>query len=163
MVAGLREVCSGLRAVAAPWRDSPACPLEIPIGGTAGSVTVGAGSYLFLGFLFTTSWRAVAGSLGRFGGWILAAVIVAMSTYLLYKYYERRRFLKNLRVSRHLPEELMFMLENASLIPIVDLRHRLEVEYDAVRIPGALSITLEEIEARKDEIPHDREVILYCS
>ena len=35
-------------------------------------------------------------------------------------------------------------------------------EYDAAHLPGALSIPLEELEARLAEIPEDQEVIAYC-
>ena len=35
-------------------------------------------------------------------------------------------------------------------------------EYDAAHLPGALSIPLEELEARIAEIPREREVIAYC-
>jgi rhodanese-related sulfurtransferase len=94
---------------------------------------------------------------------VLAAAAMAMAGYILYKYYDRRRFLKRLRVARISPEELMAMITGGERLAIVDLRHRLEVEFDGVRIPGALSISFDEIEARKDEIPRDEEVILYCS
>jgi rhodanese-related sulfurtransferase len=45
----------------------------------------------------------------------------------------------------------------------VDLRHQLEVRTDNVKLPGAIWMTLDELESRHQEIPRDRDVILYCS
>jgi membrane protein DedA with SNARE-associated domain len=153
----------GLSAVAAPMAGLTRMPLsKFVLADSAGSIGW-CGSYLLLGYLFHNQLEKVAENLARFGGWVLTAAILAVVSYVLYKFYDRRRFLKNLRVSRISPEELMGMLDRSERVVIVDLRHRVEVEFDAVRIPGALSITLDEIEARKDEIPRDEEVILYCS
>jgi len=44
---------------------------------------------------------------------------------------------------------------------IVDLRSRLSA--DANLIPGAIRISLEDFPARSQEIPRDREIILFCS
>jgi membrane protein DedA with SNARE-associated domain len=153
----------GLSAVAAPMAGLTRMSLsKFLLADSAGSVVWG-GSYLLLGLLFHNQLENVAERVGRFGGWVLAAAAMAMAGYILYKYCDRRRFLKRLRVARISPEELMAMITGGERLAIVDLRHRLEVEFDGVRIPGALSISFDEIEARKDEIPRDEEVILYCS
>jgi hypothetical protein len=39
----------------------------------------------------------------------------------------------------------------------------LEVESDRFKLPGAIWMTLDEIETRHEEIPRDRDVILYCT
>jgi membrane protein DedA with SNARE-associated domain len=153
----------GLSAVAAPMAGLTRMPLHKFLLADAAGSLIWTGSYLLLGFLFHNQLEDVAASLARFGGRLLIAAVLALAAYILYKVYDRRRFLKNLRVARITPEELNDMLQSNQPVAIIDLRHRLEVEYDTVRIPGALSITLEEIEARKDEIPRDQEVILYCS
>jgi rhodanese-related sulfurtransferase len=46
---------------------------------------------------------------------------------------------------------------------IVDLRHALDFEADAVVIPGAVHLSPEELEPHSREIPRDRDVILYCT
>lgn len=153
----------GLSAVAAPMAGLTRMPLsKFLLADAAGSI-VWSGSYLLLGFLFHNQLEEIAAQVSRFGGWVLTGAGLAVAAYILYKFYDRRRFMKNLRVSRIAPEELMAMLERGERVVIVDLRHRLEVEFDCVRIPGALSITLDEIEVRKSEIPREEEVILYCS
>lgn len=46
---------------------------------------------------------------------------------------------------------------------MVDVRHPLALELDPETIPGAINFTLEEIEHRHQEIPRDRDIVLYCS
>jgi rhodanese-related sulfurtransferase len=46
---------------------------------------------------------------------------------------------------------------------IVDLRQPLDIEIVPYVIPGALRMAMEELEERHQEIPRDREIVLYCS
>jgi rhodanese-related sulfurtransferase len=46
---------------------------------------------------------------------------------------------------------------------VVDLRRSLEVEHDKVKLPGAIWIDLDELETREQEIPLEKDVVLYCS
>ncbi len=153
----------GLSAVAAPMAGLTRMPaLRFALADTAGSC-LWVGSCLTAGYLFRNQLEDVAFGLRRFGAWIFVAAAAAAAFYVAYKFLARRRFLRGLRVSRISPEELMEMLDRGEDVAVVDLRHALELEYDAFRVPGALQIAMDDIEARKDELPRDREVILYCS
>jgi rhodanese-related sulfurtransferase len=46
---------------------------------------------------------------------------------------------------------------------ILDLRSSSEVERNPLLIRGARHMTLDEVQARLQEIPRDRDIILYCS
>ena len=46
---------------------------------------------------------------------------------------------------------------------IIDLRETMIKELQPVQIPGARSMSYDEIEHRHSEIPRDREIILYCT
>ena len=46
---------------------------------------------------------------------------------------------------------------------ILDLRAPAELDLDPSLIRGAVHMTIEEVELRQQEIPRDREIILYCS
>ncbi len=46
---------------------------------------------------------------------------------------------------------------------VVDLRHALDVDADPVVIPGAVRVSVQDLEAGRLGFPRDREVILYCS
>ena len=99
----------------------------------------------------------------RWGGWLVAALASSLAAYVLWKFIQRRRFLRRLRIARITPKELMDKLTAQENISIVDLRQPMDIEAFPQMIPGALRIAMEEIEERHGEIPRDRDVVLYCS
>ena len=99
----------------------------------------------------------------RWGGWLVAVLAGSLAAYVLWKFIQRRRFLRRLRIARITPKELMDKLTAQENISIVDLRQPMDIEAFPQMIPGALRIAMEEIEERHGEIPRDRDVVLYCS
>ena len=99
----------------------------------------------------------------RWGGWLVAVLAGGLAAYVLWKFIQRRRFLRQLRIARITPKELMDKLTAKENISIVDLRQPMDIEAFPQMIPGALRIAMEEIEERHGEIPRDRDVVLYCS
>jgi hypothetical protein len=99
----------------------------------------------------------------RLGEWLVLLLASALAVYLLGKYWQRRRFLRVLRLARITPEELKGRLDRGEEIVIVDLRHALDLEADPHHIPGALHLSPDELETRHIEIPRDREIVLYCT
>jgi membrane protein DedA with SNARE-associated domain len=116
-----------------------------------------------LGFIFSDQLEQIAAHSLRWGGWLVVVLAGSLAAYVLWKYIQRRRFLRRLRVARISPKELMDKLTAGDTISIVDLRQPIDVETFPQMIPGALRIAMEEIEARHGEIPRDRDVVLYCS
>ncbi len=99
----------------------------------------------------------------RWGGWLVAVLAGSLAAYVLWKFIQRQRFLRRLRIARITPKELMDKLTAGETISIVDLRQPIDIEAFPQMIPGALRIAMEEIEDRHREIPRDRDVVLYCS
>ena len=60
------------------------------------------------------------------------------------------------------PDELRQLLTSEG-VALFDLRNALAIEVDPRRIPGAQVMSLEDLDARHEEIPRDREIVLYCS
>ena len=116
-----------------------------------------------LGFAFSSELERMARYAMRLGEMLVVLTLGALVAYILYKYTQRRRFLRDLRVARITPEELKSMLDAGENIQIVDLRHSVEFEADPLTIPGALRLDPKEIEQRQQEIPRDRDVVLYCT
>jgi len=77
------------------------------------------------------------------------------------KFVQRRRFIKQLDVARITPEELRDRMNAGEDLYIVDLRSRLSEGDDVIR--GAARMSLEDLSMRSQEIPRDREIILFCS
>ena len=72
----------------------------------------------------------------------------------------RTWFLKELDIARITPAELRDRLDAGEDLFIVDLRSRVD---ESSLIPGATWIPPEDLTARNEEIPRDREIILFCS
>jgi membrane protein DedA with SNARE-associated domain len=113
-----------------------------------------------LGLIFSEQLEEIA---LRWGGWLVAVLAGSLAAYVLWKFIQRRRFLRRLRIARITPKELMDKLTAGETISIVDLRQPMDIEAFPQMIPGALRIAMEEIEDRHGEIPRDRDVVLYCS
>ena len=113
-----------------------------------------------LGLIFSDQLEQIA---LRWGGWLVAVLAGSLAAYVLWKFIQRRRFIRRLRIARITPKELMDKLTAGETISIVDLRQPMDIEAFPQMIPGALRIAMEEIEERHREIPRDRDVVLYCS
>ena len=61
-------------------------------------------------------------------------------------------------VERITIDDLKAMLAAKTPVTIIDVRHNI-----LEKIQGALHIPVDEIEARLNEIPRDREVVTYCA
>jgi membrane protein DedA with SNARE-associated domain len=122
-----------------------------------------AGTFLGLGFAFSGQIERVAEGLASLGGWLLVLLAGAFAAYIAKKYITRQRFLRELRIARITVEELKEKIDSGEELVIVDLRHSLDFEADPETIPGAFRMDAKELEEKNDQIPRDREVILYCT
>jgi membrane protein DedA with SNARE-associated domain len=89
--------------------------------------------------------------------------VVGTAAILAWRYRQRHRFLTDLRMARIKPEEVKGMIDRGEKPYIVDLRHALDFLPDPRVIPGAVRMTPDDVTARQQEIPRDREIILYCT
>jgi membrane protein DedA with SNARE-associated domain/rhodanese-related sulfurtransferase len=152
-----------------------------PIAGQAGI------SYLeFLGYdlLGSLIWASAWLFAGRFFGDIakrsaefflflrhnsVIIVVLAVVGVVLYKLWKKRQFRTELRGLRLEPQDLKALIDAAvenEGCPkpfIVDLRHPLDVLSDPLVLPGALRIGPEELKQRREMIPGDRDIIVYCT
>lgn len=153
----------GLNTAAAPMAGLTRMPLTKFLAADIAGAAAWSGTYLAVGYLFRNQLEAAAEQAGRMGSWLLFVLVSLLAIYIAWKYYQRRRFIRDLRVDRVTPEELMKMIEAGEDLAVVDLRRSLEVDHDNAKLPGAIWIDLDDLEDRQDEIPRDKDVILYCS
>ena len=97
---------------------------------------------------------------GRFSGALLVLGIVA---FFLWRVMRRRMVLKELAAARLEPEELKRQLDAGEPVFIVDLRHPLELLPEPFTLPGAFHFSPDTLAARQQEIPRDRDIVLYCT
>jgi membrane protein DedA with SNARE-associated domain len=122
-----------------------------------------AGGFLGLGWLFSDQLERVADWAAQLGGWLLVILVGGAAGYIVWKYYQRQKFLRELRIARITAQELKQKIDAGEAVVVVDLRHRIDFEAEPEAIPGALHVPPEELEQRHGEIPRDRELILYCT
>jgi membrane protein DedA with SNARE-associated domain len=130
---------------------------------TMGAI-VWAGAWMGLGYVFSDALELVAARAAYLGNHVLLIAGVALASYIALKYLQRQRFLRSLRIARITPDELKRRLDagDGDLV-IIDTRSALEVTTTPYAIRGAMWIAAEEIDQRRDEVPRDREIVLYCT
>jgi membrane protein DedA with SNARE-associated domain len=124
---------------------------------------VWVGAYTGLGFAFSDQIERVAARAEELGGRLVLLLGVALTGYIGWKYVQRRRFIRQLRIDRITPEELKRKLDAGEEVVVVDLRHSLDFEAEPATIPGAIQLSPDQLEQRHQEIPRDRELVLYCT
>jgi membrane protein DedA with SNARE-associated domain len=122
-----------------------------------------AGAYAGVGFIFSEQLDRVCVHLQRLGSGLLVLVLGGLAAYLGFKYYQRQRFIRALRIARITPEELKQKLDAGEDVVVMDLRHSVEFGADDAKVPGAIHLDPEEIEQGHLEIPRDRDIVLYCT
>jgi membrane protein DedA with SNARE-associated domain len=149
--------------------------VAVPLAANSGVPLLSFFSYDLLGsLLYVGAYLAVGRVLGDridklsvFAGSLKSAslilAMIAAVTILVWRFYQRRRFQTNVRIPRISPEEVRDLIEGGPTPYIVDLRHPLDMLTDPRMIPGAIRMTPDELSSRQDEIPRDREIILYCT
>jgi len=153
----------GLGTVAPPLAGIIRLPLaRFLLYSGAGSL-LWVGTYLLLGYVFRDQLQDVARHMLALGGGLGTLLGAALVAWLGVKYAQRRRFLRDLKVARISPQELRSRLAEGEEVLIVDLRGALDFASDPRTIPGALRVSAEELAERHETIPHDREIVLYCT
>ena len=122
-----------------------------------------AGGFVLLGFLFSRELERVMEQMARFGSMAALVLFVALGSYLGWKFWQRERFIRSLRASRIMPEDLLARICAGEPVTIIDLRHSLELGPEPMQLPGARWYDRKELETRHGEIPLDQDIILYCT
>lgn len=121
------------------------------------------GAGLALGYTFHHAVNQLLKHLEDLGFWAGVVLGVALALVILYKWWQRRRVMKVLRLARISAAELKALLDSGNPPQIVDVRNRSAHLHDPRRIPGAMRMTIDEIDARLGDLPRDREIVLYCT
>jgi len=149
--------------------------LAAPVAGQNG---MGYGAFLLFDGIGATIWVGALLTAGRFFGDLLrrnpnmlnwvgrfsgALLILGILGFFLGRVYRRRSVLKKLVAARLEPEELKKQLDAGEAVYIVDLRHPLELIPEPFTLPGAVHFSPDALAARGNEIPRDRDIVLFCT
>jgi membrane protein DedA with SNARE-associated domain len=122
-----------------------------------------AGTYLGAGYVFSGEIEGVAEYGMRLGRGLGLLIVGSLACYIAYRFIARQRFLRELRIARITAEELKRKIDAGEDLVIVDLRHSMDFEANPETIPGAFRMDAKELEQKNDRLPHDREIILFCT
>ena len=144
----------------------------------AGALRIGWPRFIFLSMLSAALWVGVALAAGmlfrlqieqvlqrldQIGGLAAAGGLVLLGAYVAFKWWERRRFMKTLRMARIGVAELNELIRAGTEPLIIDVRSSSARALEPHWIPGALHIALPEVAPRLKDLPRDRDIILYCT
>jgi membrane protein DedA with SNARE-associated domain/rhodanese-related sulfurtransferase len=152
--------------------------LETMAPPVAGQNGMSLGRFLLFDGIGATLWIGVLLTAGRFFGDLLkrnpslldwagrfsgALLVLGILGFFVGRVVRRRMVIKKLVAARLEPEELKRQLDAGEKAYIVDLRHPLELLADPFTLPGALHFSPDALAARHQEIPRDRDVVLFCT
>jgi membrane protein DedA with SNARE-associated domain len=153
----------GLNTAAAPLAAVVGTPYPRFAGFAFAGAALWAGVFTLAGYFFSKQIGLITQDLQRLGYWTLLLFIGAFIAYIAYRYYERVKFLNQVKGDRITPEELKVRLDVGEKVTIIDLRHPLDLLPDPQTLPHALRISPEELESRHGEISRDGEIVLFCT
>jgi membrane protein DedA with SNARE-associated domain/rhodanese-related sulfurtransferase len=155
-VPGLNAMTAPLAGISRmPWRRFA---LFDALGALLWSCT-----YIATGFVFSAKLERALASVSLLGGGLLVLLLISLGAYLGWKWQNRRRFLRKLRIARITPEELKTRMDAREDMVIVDLRHALEFDAEPETIYGAVHMDPADLEEAVEVIPRDRDIVLFCS
>jgi len=121
------------------------------------------GTFVIVGYVFSNQLEEVAARIASFGLVVLVVLAAGLAAYIGWKYTQRRRFIRSLRIARITPDQLKQKIEAGEEVVVVDLRHSLDFDAAPQTIPGAIRLAPEQVEADHAKIPRDREIVLFCT
>jgi membrane protein DedA with SNARE-associated domain/rhodanese-related sulfurtransferase len=121
------------------------------------SVGIGAG------LIFYRQVDRVLAALAGLGGWAPVVGVILLAAFVGWKWVQRRRFYRSLRLARISVDELKRLIDGGADPVVFDVRTTIARERDPQRIPGAIAFDLSQVDAVVAELLDQREVILYCN
>lgn len=159
----LAKFIPGFATVAPPVAGA----LKLPIGPFLAYSTLGAVLYSLAatvaGRFFYREIDWLIGQLEAMGIYAIVIIVLALAAFIAFKWWERKRFFKALRMARLAVPELRSMMDDGHNPLVVDVRSASARSLDPRRIPGALSVEIEKIDEHLSGLPPDRDIILYCA
>ncbi|MCC7079624.1 MAG: VTT domain-containing protein [Burkholderiales bacterium] len=122
-----------------------------------------AGGSLLAGWLLADQIDAAIAWMAHMGGYAIAVLALLLAVYMSVKWFERHRFLAQLRAARIAVAELHAMIEGGEQPLILDVRSAAALGVDRGRIPRAVLIDPDAPDAALGDLPRDRDIIVYCS
>jgi membrane protein DedA with SNARE-associated domain len=159
----LAKFVPGFSTVAPPVAGA----LKLGIGPFLAYSVIGAALYAAataaVGLFFYREIDWLLGRLEAMGIYAIIIIVLALAVFIAWKWWDRKRFFKALRMARMAAPELRALMQSGGAPLVVDVRSAGARSLDPRRIPGALAVDLENIDQHLSGLPPDRDIILYCA
>jgi membrane protein DedA with SNARE-associated domain/rhodanese-related sulfurtransferase len=126
----------------------------------SGGALLWSGAFVAIGWAFRAQIEIIGIEIARLGVWFAIAIASAVAVYAAWKYIQRRRFYKSLRVARITPFELKHLMDARESLKIFDLRDPLK--WREGRIPGSVQLEQGQVVSLVPAKTAE-EIVLYCS
>lgn len=153
----------GVSVVAPPMAGALGMSNAAFLGYDSLAALIWAGALLGLGAAFSHQIRDLLALMSAFGVYALLVLLAAFAVYLVVRFLRRRAFLREVEMSRISVDELRSLIDAGADPVVIDVRSDVGRSLDTRRIPGALGVELARIKVHVPELPHDREIVLYCN
>jgi len=159
----LAKFIPGLGTVAAPIAGQTSMKYSTFLAYDTGGILLWCVGYMLVGRFFGDVLKKNPGALAWTAHFSVVLFFLAVLALLVYRIWKQQAFLKQVRTARLEPEELKRMIDSGNPVFIVDLRHPLDYLPDPRVLPGAIRLTPDKLVESSDDIPRDRDIVLYCT
>ena len=121
-----------------------------------------SGVALALGYLFRDAVNDVLDVLSAMGRYGLMVIVSAFVIYVVVKWVQRQRFIRQLKMDRVTVQELRDLVDAGTPTTVIDVRSKLSQSVTG-RIPGAITVDVTNMKLELLAIPPTNEVIVYCA
>ena len=153
----------GFSTVAPPMAGATGARFSAFLMYDAGGALLWAGVGIAIGVVFHRAIDRALGLLAELGSGALVILVAALAVFVAFKWWQRRRFYKILRMARITVDELRGLIDAGESPVVVDVRTAAARHADPRRIPGATVMTVDDVDGRVAGLPREREIILYCT
>jgi membrane protein DedA with SNARE-associated domain/rhodanese-related sulfurtransferase len=115
-----------------------------------------------LGFLFRDAVNEVLETLSDLGRIGIVLLVAAFVVFVLVKYVQRQRFIRQLRMDRLTVRELRSLLDAGRPTTVIDVRSPVSQKATG-RIPGAITVDASNVKVELLAIEPKSEVVVYCA
>ena len=122
-----------------------------------------AGSAVAAGRAFHHAIDRLLEALENLGGWALVVIGSLLAILIAVKWAQRVHFLKQLRLARIQPDELMEMIDRGEAPIVLDVRTAGARKHNPRAIPNAILAHMDDIATQLGNLAPHAEVVLYCT
>ena len=127
------------------------------------SAMLWVGAALLGGVLLRPQIEQLLPHVAALGGAAIAVILLLLVCYIAYKWWQRWRFYNALNMARISVEDLYKYMKAGAAPVVLDVRSATAQTLELRRIPGALHVPVAQVGEHLDRLPHDRDIILYCT